>query len=187
MKASTIPLMAATIENCITALWGLVRATLANTESLSDEAMLRLISFCRRAHDGVQNDAITENAVFTAIGIIATLCEDRSHCERLMLLGARPETPPPFTAEEIAEFELAEFKARREGKKFVRPVREKLPWDYNAFRDRVALSTGSRSRRTMRAVPVPWPPCVLVSFSSICSQTLLKKEMQLWMAHTVVC
>ena len=130
LKASTIPLMAATIENCITALWGLVRATLANTESLSDEAMLRLISFCRRAHDGVQNDAITENAVFTAIGIIATLCEDRSHCERLMLLGARPETPPPFTAEEIAEFELAEFKARREGKKFVRPVREKLPWDY---------------------------------------------------------
>ena len=54
---------------------------------------------------------------------------DREHCARLVDAGARPSTPPPFTAEELDAQELEAFKARKAGKEYQRPTRTKPLWD----------------------------------------------------------
>ena len=111
---------------------GMIRAVVRAGASALDEDTLRFVLLhARRAMDAPR-DVVDDRGVAAALRVLAAVARDREQCDRMVAQGARPRTPPPFTPEEIERFELEEFQARKDGVKYVRPVRVKPLWDPRA-------------------------------------------------------
>jgi hypothetical protein len=117
-----------TLTTLVVSMWGFVRATIESNGDMKDDDLLQMLQICRRAADA-DPAIIAENTVYAAVGCLASLAEDKPHCERLLVFGKRPETPPPFTEKELEEHAREEFRCRSRGIKFVNPTREKPQWD----------------------------------------------------------
>jgi hypothetical protein len=116
------------LQTLIVSMWGFVRATVDDGGSMKDKDMLQILQICRRAADA-DPDVISEATVYGTVGVLASLCEDRTHCARLLAFGARPETPAPFTEKELEDIAREELRCHSRGIKFVHPTRDKAAWD----------------------------------------------------------
>jgi hypothetical protein len=122
------------------------RAASARKRAAADGDPASFAAATKPVTDGVLSQMVTHaHAVSTArrqktfffgethaaasFGVLAALAEDRASCERLVRLGDRPRTPPPFTTEELETFQLEAFQARKEGRQYTQPVRVKAEWD----------------------------------------------------------
>ena len=111
---------------------GMIRAVVRAGASALDEDTLRFVLLhARRAVDAPRG-VVNDRGVAAALRVLAAVAEDREQCDRMVTQGERPRTPPPFMQEEIERFELEEFQARKDGVKYVRPVRVKPLWDPRA-------------------------------------------------------
>ena len=97
--------------------------------AMSDSEMLKTLARVRATADAHRAGTLDERNVASALGCVSAMALDREHCARLVDAGARPSTPPPFTAEELDAQELEAFKARKAGKEYQRPTRTKPLWD----------------------------------------------------------
>ena len=104
----------------------------AATKPVTDGVLSQMVTHAHAVSTGAAGDGrffFGETHAAASFGVLAALAEDRASCERLVRLGDRPRTPPPFTTEELETFQLEAFQARKEGRQYTQPVRVKAEWD----------------------------------------------------------
>ena len=102
----------------------------AATKPVSDGVLSQVVTHAHAVSTTSSNRAMFgEMHAAASFGALAALAEDRASCARVVRLGDRPRTPPPFTEAELEAFQLEAFKARKEGREYAPPVRVKAAWD----------------------------------------------------------
>ena len=102
----------------------------AAIKPVSDSVLSQVVTHAHAVSTTSSNRAVFgEMHAAASFGALAALAEDRASCARVVRLGDRPRTPPPFTEAELEAFQLEAFKARKEGREYAPPVRVKAAWD----------------------------------------------------------